>query len=192
MEEAALKYSIKDYFKMEENSLEKLEYHEGEIFAMAGGTLNHGLLANNIGGSLREVIKKKGKSCRTYKSDTKIAINEDKYVYPDTFVVCGKTEVFPEMPQAAKNPVLIVEVLSDSTALYDRQGKFQTYQTIETFREYILISQYEVMVEVFYKPEGVPFWQYPAYQNVEEIIELKSIDVEITLADIYLDFEKPV
>jgi Uma2 family endonuclease len=67
-------------------------------------------------------------------------------------VVCGKTEVFPEMPQAAKNPVLIVEVLSDSTALYDRQGKFQAYQTIETFREYILVSQNEVMVEVFYKP----------------------------------------
>lgn len=157
--DAALKYkySIEEYLEMEENSLEKLEYHEGEIFAMAGGTIIHGLLYNNVGGSLREGIKKKRKSCRTYNSDTKIAINDEKYVYPDTFVVCGKTEIYVEMPQAAKNPILIVEVLSESTALYDRQGKFQAYQTIETFREYILVSQNEVMVEVSYKPGGGHF-----------------------------------
>lgn len=160
MGEAALKYrySIEDYLEMEANSLEKLEYHNGEILAMTGGTLNHGLLSNSVGASLINAIRKRGKSCRTYSSDTKIAISEEKFVYSDSFVVCGKTEVFPEMPQAAKNPILIVEVLSDSTALYDRQGKFQAYQTINSFREYVLVSQDEILVEVFFKPENAVFW----------------------------------
>ncbi len=192
MGEAALKYnySIEEYLEMEANSLEKLEYHEGEIFAMAGGTLNHNLLSNNVGGSLRQAIKTKGKTCRTYNSDAKIAVSDEKFVYSDTFIVCGKTEIFPEMPQAVKNPILIVEVLSDSTALYDRQGKFQAYQTINTFREYMLVSQNEILVEVFFKPENAVFWQYRSYTKLEDVIELKSVDVEISLNDIYLDWEK--
>lgn len=191
MGEAAPKYnySIEEYLEMEANSLEKLEYHEGEVFAMAGGTLNHSLLSNNIGGSLRQAIKTKGKSCRTYNSDAKIAVSDEKFVYSDTFVVCGKTETFPEMLQAVKNPILIVEVLSDSTALYDRQGKFQAYQTITSFKEYILVSQNEILVEVFYKPENAVFWQYRSYSKLEDVIELKSVEVEISLNDIYLDWE---
>ena len=184
------KYSVEEYLEMEANSLEKLEYHEGEIFAMAGGTLNHSLLSNNVGGSLRQALKTKAKPCRTYNSDAKIAVSDEKFVYSDTFVVCGKTETFPEMPHAVKNPILIVEVLSDSTALYDRQGKFQAYQTITSFREYILVSQNEILVEVFFKSENVVFWQYRSYTKLEDIIELKSVDVEISLNDIYLDWEK--
>ena len=147
------KYSIEEYLEMEANSLEKLEFHAGEIFAMAGGTLNHSLLSNNVGGSLRQALKTKAKPCRTYNSDAKIAVSDEKFVYADTFVVCGKTETFPEMPHAVKNPILIVEVLSDSTALYDRQGKFQAYQKITSFREYILVSQNEILVEVFFKAQ---------------------------------------
>jgi Uma2 family endonuclease len=190
--EAALKYkySIEEYLEMEANSLEKLEFQAGEIFAMAGGTLNHSLLSNNVGGSLRQALKTKAKSCRTYNSDAKIAVSDEKFVYADTFVVCGKTETFPEMPHAVKNPILIVEVLSDSTALYDRQGKFQAYQTITSFREYILVSQNEILVEVFFKPENDFFWQYRSYTKFEDIIELKSVDVEISLNDIYLNWEK--
>ena len=184
------KYSIEEYLEMEANSLEKLEFQAGEIFAMAGGTLNHSLLSNNVGGSLRQALKTKAKSCRTYNSDAKIAVSDEKFVYADTFVVCGKTETFPEMPHAVKNPILIVEVLSDSTALYDRQGKFQAYQTITSFREYILVSQNEILVEVFFKPENVVFWQYCSYTKLEDVIELKSVDVEISLNDIYLDWEK--
>lgn len=191
MGEAALKYhySIEEYLEIEKSSLERYEYHAGEIYAMAGGTLNNSLLSSNIGGSLRESIKRKGKLCRTYNSDAKIAVSDEKFVYSDTFVVCGKTETFPEMPHAAKNPILIVEVLSESTALYDREGKFQDYQKITTFREYILVSQDKVLVEVFYKPEDVSFWQYRSYRNLNETIEIKSLDIEVSLNDIYLDWK---
>jgi Uma2 family endonuclease len=180
-------YSIAEYLEIEKNSLEKYEYHVGEVFAMVGGTLNHGLLSANVCGSLRDAIKKKGKSCRTYSSDARIAISDERYVYADAFVVCGPTETYEEMPQAAKNPILIVEVLSDSTALYDREGKFQLYQQIVSLQEYVLISQDKVLVEVFYKSADVDFWQYRAYRNLTDSINLKSLDVEITLADVYLD-----
>lgn len=192
MGEATPIYSIEKYLEMEANSLEKLEYHEGEMFAMAGGTLNHSLLSNNVSRCIGNAIIGKGKSCRTYNSDAKVAVSHEKYVYADTFVVCSKTETFLEMPHAVKNPILIVEVLSDSTALYDRQGKFQAYQTITSLREYILVSQNEILVEVFFKPENAIFWQYRSYTKLEDIIELKSVDIEISLNDIYLDWEKTV
>lgn len=184
------KYSIEEYLEMEANSLGKLEYHEGEIFAMAVGTLNHSLLSNNVSRCLGNAIIGKAKPCRTYNSDAKIAVSDEKFVYADTFVVCGKTETFLEMPHAVKNPILIVEVLSDSTALFDRQGKFQAYQKITSFKEYILVSQNEILVEVFFKPKNVVFWQYLSYTKLEDVIELKSVDVEISLNDIYLDWEK--
>lgn len=191
MAEAAPKhhYSIEEYLEMEEKSVEKHEYHEGEIFAMAGGTLEHSLLCNNIGAILREVIREKGKPCRTFNSDLKIAVSERKFLYPDASVMCGKAEMYPNMPHGIKNPVLIVEVLSDSTALYDREDKFQWYQTIKTFQEYVLISQDKVLVEVFFKPQNAVFWYYRAYKSFDEVIELKSIDVEITLTEIYFGWE---
>lgn len=186
-----LYYSVEEYLEMEQESLQKNEYHSGEIFAMAGGTLAHSLIATNIAGSLREGIKRKGKTCRTYGSDAQIATSDEDFVYPDSFVVCGKNETDSKHRHAITNPILIVEVLSKSTALYDREEKFQAYQNLKSFQEYILVSQDKVLVEVFYKPLDNVFWQYRAYRNLNEIIELKSIDVEITLNDIYLDWENP-
>jgi Uma2 family endonuclease len=191
MGEAAPKhlYSIEEYLEIEEKSLEKMEYHDGEIFAMAGGSPNHSLLGNNIGIALGIALRKKGKPCRTYNSDLKIAISERKFLYPDASVVCGKVETFPNMPQGIKNPLLLVEVLSDSTENYDRGSKFQAYQQLDSLQEYLLISQDKVLVEVFFKPKNTAFWYYQAYKNLNEIIELKSIEVEISLEDIYLDWE---
>ncbi|CAN1514752.1 Uma2 Endonuclease, Uma2 family (restriction endonuclease fold) [Spirosomataceae bacterium] len=183
-------YSIEEYIEIEKNSLEKYEYHDGEIFSMAGGTINHSLLANNMGGSLRDAIKAKGKNCRTFNSDAKIAITERKFVYADASVVCGKTETFQTMKEGIKNPILIVEVLSDSTALYDRELKFQAYQSMASFQEYILVSKDKIFIEVYYKDDGALFWQYRVYNHLSDNIVLKSIDVEIPLSEIYLDWDQ--
>jgi Uma2 family endonuclease len=94
--------------------------------------------------------------------------------------------------QAITNPTIIVEVLSPSTALYDREGKFQAYQKIKSFREYVLISQENVLVEVFYKAEGWNFWKHRSYTSLEDSIMLESIDVIISIQDIYLGWEKEV
>jgi Uma2 family endonuclease len=185
-------YTIEEYLKIEETSLERLEYHDGQIFAMAGGTIDHGLITNNIGGSLREFLRKKGKNCSTYSSDVRIAINNRNYVYADTFVICGKPENYDEMKEAVKNPILIVEVSSDSTALYDREEKFRKYQSIDTFQEYVLIAQNQMLVEVYYKTKDANFWYYRSYTNPDDLIELKSIDIEIPLTEIYLNWESKV
>jgi Uma2 family endonuclease len=153
-------YSIEEYLEIEKNSLEKIEYYDGEIFAMSGGSINHSLLAGNTIIALGNSIRKKGKTCRTFTSDAKIAVSDRKFLYADASVVCGKTETYATMKEGIKNPILIVEVLSDSTALYDREIKFQAYQSIDSFQEYILVSQEKMFVEVYYKAIGANFWQY--------------------------------
>mgnify|MGYP001232396208 CR=1 FL=1 len=182
-------YSIEEYLKIEENSLEKYEYHDGEIFMMAGGTIEHSLLSNNVGTSLSNVLRKKSALCKVFNSDAKIAVSERKFVYADVSVVCGKTETFGTMPHGIKNPVLIVEVLSESTALYDREKKFQAYQSIESFQEYVMVSQEKMQVEVYFKNFDSDFWQYRLYKNSADIILLKSIETEISLEEIYLGVE---
>ncbi len=190
MGESALKkaYSVQEYFELEEKSLEKHEYSSGEIFAMAGGKPNHALIANNIAAELRASLK--GKPCLTYNSDLVISVSEEENIYADASVICGELESFTTSPNAAKNPVLIVEVLSDSTEKYDRGDKFRKYQQMSSFREYVLITQDRVRVEVFFKPDNIIFWQYRSYENINETIELKSINCNISLQDIYLGWKK--
>lgn len=190
--EALLKkttYSIEEYIELDRGSLEKLEYHSREIFAMAGGSFTHGLLGGNIIAGLKEAIRKSGKPCRTYTGDVKIAISAKHYVYPDASVIRGKIESTEQLPDAALNPLIIVEVQSPSTGLYDREGKFQAYRQIKSFREYILISQDKLLVEVFYKPDDKDFWQYRSYDSLNEIVQLSSIDSEISMTDIYAGWE---
>lgn len=94
--------------------------------------------------------------------------------------------------QAVTNPLIIVEVLSPSTALYDREGKFQAYQKIRYFQEYVLISQDKLLVEVYYKAKNTDFWKYRTYSSIEDIILLESIDVSIAMNDIYLNWEEEI
>lgn len=192
MGEAAQKllYSIQEYLEIEEKSLERYEYHHGELYMMAGGTPVHALISNNINRALGNSLIAKGKPCLTYGSDLKIATSDDEYLYADGVVICGKLEVSAEVKNAAINPVVIVEVLSDSTESYDRGTKFHLYQNLSSFREYLLISQNKTFVEHYYNPEGIIFWQYRTYQNVEDKIELKSIDCEISMSDIYFGWSK--
>ena len=175
--------TIEEYLSLEKETDTKYEYHDGEVYAMAGGTPTHSLIANNMGRTLGNSLL--GRRCFTYNSDLRVATSRNKYVYPDVSVVCGKVTFFEELKNAANNPILIVEVLSDETESYDRGGKFMRYRMIESFREYVLISQQLPFVEVFYKNDmGV--WEYRAYTDLKETIHLHSIKVEITMADIYI------
>lgn len=111
---------------------------------MAGGTPTHSLIGNNIGGELRRALK--NRPCNAYNSDLKIAINEEKYRYADASVICGPIVHHPE---AATNPLLIVEVISESSESYDRGEKFKTYRLIPSFCEYVLIEQKTPMEEIY-------------------------------------------
>jgi Uma2 family endonuclease len=154
---------------------------------VAGEAPIHGLLAINAAGSLREV---KGKTnCRTYSSDVKIAVSKQRFAYPDTFVICGKTEMSEGISQAVTNPKLIVEVLSPSASLYDRDGKLQAYRKISSFQEYVLVSQEGVAVDAYFLEPQSDLWVYRSYTSLEDIIHFKSIDVEVSVSDLNWEAE---
>lgn len=175
--------SIEEYLALEKETDTKYEYHDGEVYAMAGRTPTHSLIANNAGTALN--INLRNKRGYAYNSDLRVATSRNKYVYPDVSVVCGTVSFFEELKNAANNPVLIIEVLSEETRAYDRGGKFMRYRMMESFREYVLIDQSLPFVEVFYKNE-LNTWEYRAYTDLEGVIPLHSLDIEIPMADIYI------
>lgn len=176
-------YTIEDYLELQSQVDYKIAYHEGEVFAMAGGTVNHSLLSSRAGTMLSNALK--DRKCNVFQSDLMIGYNEENYVYADASVICGKPEVYDENKNAVKNPCLIVEVLSNETAEYDRGEKFKKYQKLNTFEEYVLISQHKVWVEVFFKQASVDFWQYYSYNSLEEKIRLHSLEIELSMAELY-------
>jgi Uma2 family endonuclease len=180
--------TIPDYLAMEQQSLEKHEYHDGEIYAMAGGTPRHALIANNAGAIIRQALK--GKPCSAYSSDLQVALTPSRFVYPDLTVVCDPPLFFEENANAVNNPTLIVEVLSPGTADYDRGGKFARYRQIDSFKEYILISQDEPNVETWYKLDS-NVWRINTFTTFDQSFELTSLGVIISMKDLYdkVDFE---
>lgn len=175
------KYSFEDYIRLEQETNTKYEYHDGEVFAMAGGSINHSTIGGNVFSDMDTALEKKDSGCRTFYSDTKLLIpNKDKYVYPDIMVVCeeGKVE-----KQSVSNPIIIIEVLSDSTAEYDRGDKFHFYRSIPSLQEYILISQDKAQVEVFARRGD--FWKINIIEGLAASLALESIDVYLPLARIY-------
>lgn len=130
----------KDFVEFEKNSDEKHEYLRGEVWAMAGGTPEHGRLAANAIGELRSSLK--GRPCVVMSSDVRVRVRDtDRSTYPDTFVVCGKLITDPDDENTIVNPVVIVEVLSPGTEASDRGEKFAHYQHLESLKDDVLLSR---------------------------------------------------
>jgi Uma2 family endonuclease len=182
--------SIKEYIQHEiENGL-KYEYHNGKIYALAGGSLNHGLLCGNIYSELRSSLKNKNSNCKPLTSEIKLNIqNKNSFVYPDTMVICGEIETSKNDKNSVTNPILIVEVLSKSTSDYDRGDKFYFYRQIETLQEYILIEQDKYVVEVYYKKPKSDLWRISRFEGFDEKIKIQSLDISISMKDLYFDVE---
>ncbi|MDX2127902.1 MAG: Uma2 family endonuclease [Chloroherpetonaceae bacterium] len=182
MEEIAKKtYTIKEYLALEEKDHIKHEFYQGEIFAMAGGTLNHSAISENIFFSLRKFLI--GKNCTAKSSDFRIVTPSGLYTYPDALVYCGNPDL-SENQTELKNPVLIVEVLSSSTKSYDRGEKFKMYRSIPSFREYLLVDSESILAEHFRKVENGE-WILHEYTTIESEIPLLSIGFSISLKEIY-------
>lgn len=184
------KLSVEEYIQHEIETGQKYEYHDGLIYALAGGSLEHALLIGNIYSELRNGLKEKGSNCKPITNDAKLYIEkENKYVYPDTMVVCGEIKKSNETKDALTNPILIVEVLSKSTSEYDRGDKFYFYRQIPSLREYILIDQSRYVVEVFLKKEKNDLWRISRYDNLDQMINIQSLDIEISMKELYFDID---
>lgn len=182
------KLTAEQYLEFERKSETKHEYFNGEIFAMAGARRRHNVIAWNVGGELRQKLK--GKNCEAYPADMRVFVPETGlYTYPDLVVVCGEPQFQDDIFDTLLNPVLIIEVLSDSTESYDRGKKFQHYRSIETLQEYVLISPDEARIEKYVK-QGDGFWFFTEAVGLDSEIEFASIECRIALAEVYdkIDF----
>lgn len=175
--------SPEEYLALERKAEFKSEYVDGVIYAMAGGSRSHHLLAGNMLTALN--IELRHTSCEVYGSDLKVhAPASGKFFYPDVTVGCGKLEFLDDKKDALLNPVLLIEVLSESTSAYDRGKKFQYYQEIESFREYLLVSQDEPIIERFVRQPGRD-WLYTKFEGLDAAIELQTVGCRLELKDIY-------
>jgi Uma2 family endonuclease len=180
-------YTAEEYLALEEKAEYRSEYYQGEIFAMAGSTDDHNIIVNNI--SARMNLAFRGKDCIAFTLDLRLWAEARRlFTYPDIYVVCGKREYYKNRKDTITNPVLIIEVLSDSTEDYDRGKKFDFYQTIPTLREYLLIDQYKFHVEQFsLGADGK--WALTEHKNADDILRCTSVDFQIPLREIYSEVE---
>jgi Uma2 family endonuclease len=168
-----------EYLSFERSSNVRHEYLSGQIYAMAGATREHNLITGNVAGELRTQLK--GKSCETYSSDMRVRVpRSGQYTYPDVVVVCGAPQFLDDQADTLLNPLLIIEVLSSSTEAYDRGEKFREYRSIESFSEYVLISQAKQSADHFTKVNDI--W---TIQEVEQEIRLVTIPCLLTFSEIY-------
>ncbi len=182
------KMSVEEYIQHEIETKQRHEYHQGNIYALAGGSLEHALLIGNIYAEMREGLKKRGADCKSITNDAKLHIeSESRYVYPDSMVICGDVQKSSEYPEAVTNPILVVEVLSESTSEYDRGDKFYFYRQVPTLQEYVLIAQDRYLVETFYKSPEQDLWQISRFEGIDQQILLQSIGLEIHMKDLYFD-----
>jgi Uma2 family endonuclease len=174
-----------EYLEIERKAEFKSEYFNGEMFAMAGANRPHNRIVTNISRMLDTQLLER--DCNVYSSEMRVKIEKiGKYIYPDVVVTCGKEiiEKYEDLDTLI-NPVLIIEILSDSTEAYDRGKKFQHYQFIDSLAEYILIAQDSVRVEQYVR-QSDRTWLYYEYQNPDDMMKLESIGCELVLKDLYV------
>ncbi len=182
-------YTPEEYLALEESAIDKSEYHDGEIIPMTGGTTNHNSIIINLIANLKFGLR--GKDYRLFTSDVRLWIPlTRRYVYPDIMVIQGEPVYQGSNKTIVTNPMVIVEVLSNSTKDYDRGGKFLAYRSIPEFQEYILVDQYSYHIEQFAKNSNGK-WELTEYDSEESVLTLESVEFQMPLREIYerINFE---
>lgn len=178
--------TISDYAALERETETRYEYHNGEVNAMSGGTLAHGLICGNVFGELRTVLRKQGKACTPTTSGVKLHIQAtNRFLYPDAMVICDKLKPSEAEPNAVTNPTVIFEVLSKGTAGYDRGEKFYHYRQIDTLQEYILLEQDKPELEMYRRQSGL--WDIVRFSGYESSLYIPSLDTNLKLSELYRD-----
>ena len=185
-------YTLWEYLAREERSKDKHEFYDGKIVKMANAKYNHNLIAMNTAVALRNTLNLLEKKYIVLGEGQKIYVElENVAVYPDALVIFEKPIFYQDRTDILLNPLVVIEVLSRSTGLYDRTAKFDLYQTIPSFKEYVLIDHKKISIETRHR-ETNDLWRITKYNSDNQKIKLKSLEVELTMNDIYenVSFEK--
>ncbi|MBD2432432.1 MULTISPECIES: Uma2 family endonuclease [Fischerella] len=176
------RYTLDEYRALEEKAEGRSEYRDGEIVPMPGGTLKHSRIGRNILTYLTSVLR--DTQFEPINNDLRLWIPEYRRgVYPDVMIFDGEPQLNGDRLDEVLNPLVIVEVLSPSTADYDRQNKFRMYRSIPSFSEYLLVEQDEPFVERYSKQtQG---WLLSDFNGLERAISLESVGIELPMAEFY-------
>ncbi|GAB4052891.1 Uma2 family endonuclease [Spirosoma litoris] len=176
-------YTIDEYLAFEEKSEVRHEFYNGEIYAMAGGTVNHNLLIDNVKDLLKASTKSRG--CRVFSENMKVDVLSGIYMpYPDVVLTCHPFDLRGDNV-IIRQPRILVEVLSKSTAQKDRGFKWQKYRKIPSLWYYMLIDQYAVTVELYSRIEETAEWINTIYESLEDTIVLPRLNAELSVSAIY-------
>ena len=183
------RYTVEEYFGFEEQSEIRHEYYQGEIFpldgpasieGMAGGTKQHNRLIQNCAFGLRTGLRERG--CEIYAENVRLALAAgEHYNYPDVMVSCDPND---DDPRTVHSPVLLIEVLSKSTEARDRGWKFEQSQLIPSLQQYVLVSQYRVLVDSFIRTDHGT-WELTSLRKLSDVLLLPTLGCRLAVAEIY-------
>jgi Uma2 family endonuclease len=177
-------YTLDEYLAREEVSEIRHEFYQGEIFAMAGASSNHNDIVDNAKRVIKDIFRPKG--CRVFSENVKLEVAKNVfYTYPDILLTCHTLDIKSEY--VMKYPSLVVEVLSKSTSDYDRGFKWLRYKKMPSLQHYLLVSQYEVLVELYSRQTNSDIWTYQVFDNQADEIYFANPDFKMTVQAIYQD-----
>ena len=181
-------YSFEDYLAAERECVDaKHEYVAGQVFAMAGASFNHNLITTNLARELSSQLK--SQPCTVLANDMRLRVQTaDACAYPDIVVLCDKPAFHDGRKDVLTDATLVAEVLSPSTEGYDRGAKFALYRDLPGLRQYVLIAQDRLAIDVFTRqPDGR--WVLDAYTDPEAVIPCEPIGCTLTLSEVYAKVE---
>ena len=174
-------YTMQAYLELLDRSEQKYDYLDGEVRAMAGGTVAHNTILDNTTFALRLLAKQ----CQIKGSETAIAVAAaNRYHFPDVSAVCDLPAYEQGGIARLTNPALIVEVISETSAAYDRGEKFSAYRQLPSFREYLLIDSRKCAVETYFREEK-DLWRIGNFYDLEQVVRLHTLGIDLPLTDIY-------
>jgi Uma2 family endonuclease len=172
-----------EYLEQERRAEHKNEYFQGEVSAMAGASRRHGLIVTNLVAELRQQLK--GKPCEVYSGDLRLRVTPaGLYAYPDVLVAYCDVQFADDQKDTVLNPVVLIEVLSESTRDYDRGTKFEYYRTLPSLMEYLTVAQDKPHIEHWMRQQE-DLGMLAEFHKLSQTIRLASIDCLLPLAEIY-------
>ncbi len=174
-------WTASEFLAFVANSEFKHELINGEVYDISGGAGEHSQIAANIIIGLGRLLE--STSCRVNTSDMMLKVSDDRYLFPDVSVVCGNPEYEDESRLALLNPILVVEVTSPSSAVDDRGLKRESYLRLPSVQAYLIIDQHRLNVELYERADVG--WRLQVFTNPDDVILLKSLNLEVPLAQIY-------
>jgi Uma2 family endonuclease len=175
--------SSKEYLAIERAAEAKSEYYDGEMILMAGASRQHNLIVANIVRALGNKLERR--PFEVYPSIMRVKVPDARrYFYPEASVACGDLQFEDKEVDTLLNPILIVEVFSESTESYDRVRKFDNYRKIPSLKEYLLISQYEYKA-MLYTRQADGKWSLMEATDPDAVLKLSSVNCKLTLSELY-------